>query len=210
MNKLLKPVISIVILLGIISCGNNSNRANIMGIDIVNAYEFKFGKTPVFNEYDKFIDEIGLPKTFTAFKDTTEIQSRSQLDSVVTEATKLNTDMLYLNYEGFVMDYFPDSRIVPVSIDFRKTDKSILFNDVTFDTNFTVKQFKKLFPMSGAMPLDSSLGLFRIITKENIPNLEHYIISRESVDVSPFSEDGPTIEFTFENGKLIYMYFANF
>jgi hypothetical protein len=181
-------------------------------IDIVNAYEFKFGNTFLFNEYDKFIAEMGLPDRFITFTDTIDITSKDELDLAIKNEIDSGKQFLHLHYPGFVMDCFTDYRIVPERIDFRKTDENIQFNKIFFNRDFTIEEFRKLFPISSLTPLSGELSLFNMITQENIPDLESFIVLRKSVDVPSFlgMEGGPVIEFSFQKGKLIYMYFANF
>lgn len=193
-------------LISIISCGFSRE------IDIVNAYEFKFDNTLLFNEYDKFIAEMGLPNRFITFTDTVDIKTKEELDIAIKNEIDSGKQILQLHYPGYIMNYFPDNLIVPEKIDFRQTQNSIQFNEIFFDHNFTVKEFRKLFPVSGLAPSMYEHSLFKIVTKETIPDTEHYMVLRKSVDVPPFleMEEGPIIEFTFQKGKLIYMYFANF
>lgn len=194
------------IMLTILSCGFSRE------IDIVNAYEFKLDNTVLFNSYDQFVEEIGLPDRFITFTDTIDIKSKEELDRVIKYEVDSGKQILELHYPGYIMNYFPDNLIVPEKIDFRKTDKSIQFNDVFFDRDFTVEAFRKLFPVSGFTQLGGEFSLFSMVTKETIPGLEHYMVLRKSVDVPSYleMEEGPVIEFTFQEGKLIYMYFANF
>ena len=196
---------AVLLFISFFSCGNHFG-----GMDKVNAYEFKFEDTELFNDYNKFINEMGLPQTFTTFKDTVEINSREDLDAALAKAMENGEHMMNLCYPGIKMDFISEDLIVPEIIDFRKTDKSIRFKNITFDKSFSVDDFKKLFPVAGSMSLDDSFSLFKMITKENLPKSKHYMVMRESKDVPPGSEDGPVIEFTFDNDKLIYMFFANF
>lgn len=201
MNNNFKSLAVLFFSIPLISCGNS-------GIDTVDAYEFKIENTHLFNDYDKFIKEVGLPSTFVAFKDTIKINTPSDLDAAIANNIG-KTDMLHLCYPNFIMEYFPDKLVVPLSFDFRDSNKEIQFNDVKFNGTFSVNQFKRMFPISGRTPLGTSMSLFAMITGENTSNLQHFIVARKSKDVE-FGDSGPSIEFTFENEKLIYIFFANF
>lgn len=190
---------------------NTSNHISIdpyMGVDLIDAYELAFDRTLLFNEFDRFIDEVGLPNTVSIFRDTTIICNREELDSIIASIiAKGGTDIVTFQYRGFEMGFIPDNRIMPEKIDFRITDKSVQYNGTTFDQTYTIDMFKKQFAQSASFPLDSNLSLFLLTTNEDSSNLEHYMLLRKSKD-DPYAE--PTLELTFKDGRLIYIFFANF
>lgn len=112
-----------------------------------------------------------------------------------------------LHYPGLAMWYAYDNSIIPSTIDFRKTDKSITYGTMTFDTTYTIDQFKKQFPNSAKPSFALPQSLFETMTQEKGSNLEHFLLMRKSKD-DPNAT--PMIEFTFDKGKLIYILFANF
>lgn len=172
------------------------------GIDTIDVYKMKFGETFLFNKYDTFINEIGLPKTARVVKDTFLIDNKDVLDSIVSK----NHEVI-LQYDGYKIGFLHPDRVTIDEIDFRKTDKSIQYNNIIFDSRFTFNEFKKLFPQSASILLDPAMSLFRLVTNESQDGLKHYMVLRKSID-DPDAE--PTLEFTFENGKLIHIFFANF
>ena len=203
--------IFLVLIIFLSDCKNHNTNINTntyMGVDIIDAYELAFDRTYIFNDFNTFITEIGLPNTVSVFRDTISISSKEELDKLIASSIqKGGTDIINLQYTGFQMGFMPDDRIVPENIDFRKTDKSIQYNGTTFDQTYTVDMFKKQFPSSGSFALDNEMSLFGMTTNERDEGLKHYMLLRKSKD-DPYAE--PTLELTFKNNKLIYIFFANF
>jgi hypothetical protein len=105
------------------------------------------------------------------------------------------------------MWYGYDNIIIPYTIDFRLTEKSVSYGDVKFDRSYSVEQFKGQFPKSSIASLQMPQSFFGMMTGQKGTNFQHFIVSRKSKD-NP--DAAPLIEFTFENGKLIFILFANF
>jgi hypothetical protein len=91
-------------------------------------------------------------------------------------------------------------------VDFRTTNKTITYGDTNFDKSYTVEDFKKQFPKSGN-PSSQMPSLFSMMTGKTGANFKSFNVVRKSKD-DP--EAQPTVEFTFDNGKLIFIMFANF
>ncbi len=70
-----------------------------------------------------------------------------------------------------------------------------------------IQQFKKQFPKSANPSFALPQSLFEIATKEKGANFQHVMLMRKSKD-DPNAT--PMIEFTFDNGRLIFILFANF
>ena len=174
-------------------------------MDFLNAYKLKIGKTFLYGKYEDFITDFGLPNKLTIIKKNYSVITKNELDKLVTTAE--NISGVTLHYAGIDMSYSYDNSIIPFTIDFRKTDKNITYEETTFDTTYTIEQFKKQFPKSAKPSFQISQSLFEITTKEKGPNFKHYMLARKSKD-DPNAT--PLIEFTFNNGKLIFILFANF
>lgn len=112
-----------------------------------------------------------------------------------------------LHYPGIDMWFTYDNSIVPSTIDFCKTDKSVTYGQTKFDATYSIEQFKNEFPKSANPFFKLSQSLFEMTTKEKGANYEHYMLISKSKD-DPNAT--PMIEFTFDNGKLIFILFANF
>jgi len=176
-----------------------------MDFDILDAYKLTFGKTFLFGNYDTFIGDIGLPNKVTVFKTDFSINSKTDLDKAV--FTAKNPAIVTLHYPGIDMWYTYENSIVPSTIDFRKTEKSVTYGETIFDKNYTIEQFKKQFPNSATLSFEMPESFFEMVTKEKGVEFKHFMLKRKTKD-DPTAE--PLLEFTFENGKLIFVMFANF
>ena len=188
-----------------VSNNNNQEKPMDLDMDFLNAYKLTIGKTFLYGNYENFIIDIGLPSKVTITKTDFAINSKADLDKVV--ATAKDPNIVTLHYIGIDMWFTYDNNIVPSTIDFRKTDKSITYDETTFDNTYTLEQFKKQFPKSAKPSFALPQSLFEITTNEKGANFEHYMLVRKSKD-DPNAT--PLIEFTFDNGKLIFILFANF
>ena len=193
-----KPVTFIFLFTMISGCHNT-------GVDSIDVYKLQFDNTYLFSDYDDFIDGVGLPQTVKAHPEVFTVQSKTELDSIIQIFDGLR--MIQLQYPGFEMGYMRGGQVIIDNIDFRKTDRKIRYNHVTFGPEFTVKEFKSLYPRSGNFKLANEHSLFGMNTGETTVNTEHYMLLRRS-DNDPYAE--PTVEFTFRDGNLIYIFFANF
>jgi len=200
------------------SCANHDNEPRLdtlnykhqekrmdLDMDFLDAYRLTLGKTYLYGNYENFIKDIGIPSKVTITKTEFVINSKADLDKVV--ATAKDPNIVTLHYPGIDMWFGYDNYIIPSTIDFRKTDKSVTYGETIFDKNYTVKQFKKQFPKSANPSFKLPQSLFEIATKEKGANFEHYMLMRKSKD-DPNAT--PMIEFTFDNGNLIFILFANF
>jgi hypothetical protein len=146
---------------------------------------------------------MGIPGKVTLNQTDFTIQSQTDLKKIVSTAKE--PQILTLHYPGIDMWYAYDNSIIPFSIDFRKTDRSVTYETSTFDTTYTIDQFKKQFPKSASSALPVSM--FENVTQEKSADLEHFMLRRKSKDDANAT---PMVEFTFNRGKLIYILFANF
>jgi hypothetical protein len=174
-------------------------------LDFLDAYKLTIGKTFLYGNYDSFIADMGIPHKVSITRADFTIQSKADLDKVVSTAKA--PQIVTLHYPGIDMWYAYDNSIIPSAIDFRKTDKSITYGTTTFDTTYTIDQFKKQFPNSAKTSFALPQSLFETMTHEKGSNLDHFLLMRKSKD-DPNAT--PMIEFTFDKGKLIYILFANF
>ena len=201
-----------------ISCVNNDNRNHIdatsnnnqeinmdLEMDFLDAYKLTIGKTFLYGKYEDFIADFGLPTKLTIVKKEYTILKKEELDKLIMTAKNLSG--VTLHYPGIDMSYSYDNSIIPFIIDFRKTEKSVTYGQSTFDTTYTIEQFKKQFPKSANPLLKLPQSLFEITTKEKGDNFKSYMLIRKSKD-DPNST--PMIEFSFDNCKLIFILFANF
>ena len=174
-------------------------------MDFLDAYKLTIGKTFLYGNYENFITDMGVPSKVTITKTDFNINSKADLDKVV--ATAKDPNIVTLHYQGIDMWFTYDNSIVPSTIDFRKTDKSVTYGQTTFDKTYSIEKFKKEFTKSANPSFKMPQSLFEITTKEKGENFEHYMLMRKSKD-DPNAT--PMIEFTFDNGKLIFILFANF
>lgn len=174
-------------------------------MDFLDAYQLTIDKAFLFGNYSTFINKIGVPKTVTITNSDFDIKSKNDLEKII--ATAKAPTIVTLHYQGIDMWYAYDDYIIPSTIDFRKTNKSISYGKTIFDTTYTIEQFKKQFPKSANPSFALPQSFFEMTTKEKGGNLEHYILLRKTKD-DPNAT--PMIEFTFNNGKLIFILFANF
>lgn len=184
---------------------NYQNRNMNLEWDLLDVYQLTIGKTFLYGNYENFINEIGLPSKVTITKTEYLINSKLDLDKVIRLAKDPN--IVTLHYPGIEMWFTYNNSIIPSSIDFRKTEKSITYGATTFDKTYNIEQFKKQFPNSANPLFTFPQSLFEIETKEKGANYKHYILIRKSKD-NPNTT--PMIEFTFDNDKLVFILFANF
>ena len=200
------------------ACANHDNQALVdtlsythqeknmdLDMDFIDAYKLTIGKTFLYGNYDSFINDMGIPDKVTITKTDFEIKSKADLDKVV--ATAKDPNIVTFHYPGIDMWFGYDNYIIPSTIDFRKTDKSVTYGQTTFDTTYSIEQFQTQFPKSANPSFSLPQSLFEIATKEKGANFKHYMLIRKSKD-DPNAT--PMIEFTFDNDKLIFILFANF
>ena len=199
-------------------CSNHDNQPHVdtstynhqeknmdLDMDFLDAYKLTIGKTFLYGNYENFITDMGIPNKVTITKTDFVINSKADLDKVV--ATAKDPNIVTLHYPGIDIWFTYDNSIVPSTIDFRKTDKSVTYGQTKFDITYSIEQFKKEFPKSAKPSFKLPQSLFEMTTKEKGANFEHYMLMRKSKD-DPNAT--PMIEFTFDNGKLIFILFANF
>ncbi len=200
------------------ACANHDNQTHVdtlsyapqeknmvLDMDIIDAYKLKINTTFLYGNYDSFINDMGIPNKVTITKTDFEIKSKADLEKVI--ATAKDPNIVILHYPGIDMWFGYDNYIIPSTIDFRKTEKSITYGETKFDTNYSLEQFKKQFPKSANQSFHFPQSLFEISTKEKGANYEHFMLIRKSKD-DPNTT--PMIEFTFDKGKLIFILFSNF
>ena len=176
-----------------------------LDMDFLDAYKLTIGKTFLYGNYENFITDMGIPSKVTITKTEFAINSKADLNKVV--ATAKDPNIVTLLYPGIDMWFGNDNYIIPSTIDFRKTDKSLTYDETTFDTTYTIEQFKNQFPKSAKESFSLPESLFGITENKKGGNFEHYMLVRKSKDDPDAT---PMIEFTFQNGKLIFILFANF
>ncbi|MBO9205451.1 MULTISPECIES: hypothetical protein [Niastella] len=175
-----------------------------LDFDYIDAYKFTIGKTYLYGNLDSFLSEMGLPNMVTLKKDF-NIHSKADLDQVL--STAKTPEIATLHYPGIDMWYGYENDIIPSTIDFRKTDKSVTYGTTIFNKAYTIDQFKKQFPISANHKSALSQSFFEIVTLENGKNMKHFYVVRKSKD-DPNAT--PLIEFTFDKGNLIFLTFSNF
>lgn len=188
-----------------ISSNNDQTKNMDFDMDTLDVYKLKIGKTFLYSNYESFISNMGIPNKMTITKTNYDISSKADLDKVI--STAKDPDIVTLHYPGIDMWYDYDNYIIPSTIDFRKTDKSVTYGLTIFDRTYSIEQFKKEFPKSANLSFTLPQSLFEIETQEKSTNYKHYMVVRKSKD-DPNAM--PMIEFTFNNGKLIFILFANF
>ena len=175
----------------------------------MNVYRLRMDGVPVFTRRRGFMKKYGLPPEMKIGLERFPVQSPEEFEALLDRASREWSEV-YLCYEGFDMNDFRDGRLVISSIDFRKTALGLDYGNWRFDRDFTSGDFEALFPVSAGMDVHRSTGIqscFEITTGESAFDKETYMVQRWSKDNLLAH---PTVEFTFEDGRLIYMFFANF
>lgn len=192
--------------LNVESTNDNLNDGEMFEeFDFINAYQLKIENTFLFGQYDEFINEIGLPSTVKMKNTEYKIESRADLDQIM-EIPRSGA-IVTLNYPGLDMWYAYDNSIIPYTIDLRKTEKKISYKDVILDENYSAETFIRQFPKSANVKMKMPISLFELNTSESGQNFEQYMLLRRTKD-DPNAT--PMVELTFENGHLIFIFFANF
>ena len=132
------------------ACSNHDNQAHVdtstfnnqeknmdLDMDFLDAYKLTIGKTFLYGNYENFITDIGIPSKVTITKTDFVIGSKADLDKVV--ATAKDPNIVTLHYPGIDMWFTYDNSIVPSTIDFRKTDKSVTYGQTKFDTTYSIE-----------------------------------------------------------------------
>ena len=180
-----------------------------MGVDSMNVYRLRMGGAPVYTRLRKFIRVHGFPPAVKIKGVMIPVHSEEDLNELIGSDYTSRYE-LDLCYNGFRMNYFLGGRLVITDIDFRKTEQVLTYGNLVFDRHFTYSDFSEVFPLSAAQDVYHSTGiqsLFELNTGESACNKETYMVIRWSKDNLLAH---PTVEFTFQDGKLIYIFFANF
>lgn len=184
-------------------------RLDAMGMDMMNVYKLRFRGVPVYTRYRRFLRAIGLPRALYYKNETIPVESRGDIDRFLGGDYDMSYNLDFL-YDRFQMEHFADGRMVIRCMDMRNPDNYLEYGRrAVFDSEFTYEQFAELFSRSSRMSL-SGIGipsLFETHTGESNPDIDTYMVARWSKDNLLAV---PTVEFTFLNGRLIYMFFANF
>jgi hypothetical protein len=203
---------AILLALIFISCTNPNNQPQAepdaaFETDFIDVYKLTIGNTWLYGKYDSFIADMGMPGMVTINNNESVIQTKADLDKIISTAKA--PQIVTLHYPGINMWYGYENSIIPATFDFRKTSRRLTYETTTFDNNYTVDQFKKQFPRSAASTATALLpeSFFEMETKEKGTDMEHFILKRKSKD-DPNTT--PIVEFTFNKGKLIFIFFANF
>lgn len=182
----------------------NLNK-NAMNYDIIDAYQLKINQVNLFGNYDEFIAEMGIPISVSIAKTEYRVHSKEEMDKIIAQAK--NPQIVTLHYKGIDMWYTYDNSIIPFSIDFANTDKTVTYAEVNFNRQYSVEQFKKQFPTSGNPSFQLPQSFFGMQTGKSGSNYSHFIVTRKSKE-NP--KANPLLEFTFEDGKLLFIFFVNF
>ena len=176
-----------------------------MGMDTMNVYRLRLGGTPVFTRLNRFLRAHGLPPEVRIGLEEFPVRSPQDFDELLADAVQKRHE-IDLCYEGFRMNYFAGSRLIISSIDFRRAERPLLYDGWVLDGGFTTGDFAELFPLSARMgDVHRSAGIqscFELTTGESGFDKETYMVGRWSKD-NIFAH--PTVEFTFEEGRLIYI-----
>ena len=173
--------------------------------DFIDVYKLTIGKCKLFVQFDTFITLNGLPIKLTIGNKDFEVKTKDEIIKLIKSATEPNV-VISLKYQGFEM-WYTKGDVVPFTIDLRKTEPKINYGDIAvFDKNFSLTQYNKLFPNSTKNKLPPDLTLFKTITGETGKQVKSFMLLRKSKE----DENAQlTVEFTFENDKLIFICFMN-
>jgi hypothetical protein len=190
-----------------VTLGEFIKRKNQMNqeLDVIDAYKLKVGSAFLFGKLDAFLSEMGLPAKVSIAKKEVEIKSKIDLDKIVSDTKP--PQIVVLQYTAIEMWYAYDGEIIPFSIDFRKFKNKVTYEETTFDSNYPLKKFVSQYPNSANSSFKLPSSFFEMATKETGKDLKHYLLTRKSKDDAGAA---PMVEFTFQNEKLIYIFFANF
>ncbi|GHU38082.1 hypothetical protein FACS1894172_21630 [Spirochaetia bacterium] len=179
------------------------------GIDKINVYKMTLENTPLFGNIDKIIAVMGLPEKVMIEQKEYEIKTIDDLNNLVLQSKKEKFEINAI-FNGTEMFIRHDKRTMPIFFDFRKINESIVYGNTIFNTAYTMEQFAEQFPQSFSFGKDGLIegieSLFKIKTKETGSQYRHFMLYRRSKD-NIFAT--PMVEFTFENERLICIFFAN-
>ena len=216
-TKMKQILLFALLLTGIAGCKNSSKPKTISddaftsayayrGVDTIDVYQLQLNGTHVFGYVNELLDGLGLPEMVRIYADTVAFTNRAQLDSIVAEVAVSTSDLMVFQYHGFQVGFYPPNRTTMEYIDFRETDYNLAYGKITFNGSYSIAQFRKDFPLSSKTEL-GELMLFAMVTGESGEEYKSYMLLRRSID-DPYAD--PTLELTFKDGKLVYIFFANF
>ncbi|WP_288428556.1 hypothetical protein [uncultured Spirosoma sp.] len=173
--------------------------------DFLDVYNLKIANAFLYGKCDEFLASTGLPDKIMIGQRTFNVHSKTDIDRVLSVVKE--PEIAVIHYAGIDMWYVYDNEIIPSTIDFRKANKHVTYGETIFDNTYTFKEFKKQFPKSASINSKTGQSFFSMATQEKGNDFEHYLLLRKSKDDSNVTL---MVEFTFEKGNLIYIFFANF
>ena len=173
--------------------------------ELINPYIIKFGDILLFDNIDNYVNELGLPSKVSQNKNDIEIANNNELKSLLIQSKE--DQITELLFEGVEVWAFSNLGVLPMKIDLRKLKKEIHYKDKVWDSNYSINDLKKDFPNTLSNQPNTPISFFSMSTGEFSDSHQSKILYRKTKD-NP--DATPLVEFTFENDKLIYIFFANF
>ena len=180
-------------------------------LDLIDAYQFTVEGVSLFGDADIFIEKMGLPykaavfKKAKPFKEFT-INTKNDIYSIWNDYD----ENVHYFFQGIDMYLLKDNFFIPMAIDFSEMKYDILYQSIIFNDKYTLSQFNEHFPKSYAFekidPLRNAPSFFWMRTDKKGEEYKHFSLERFSKENNSAY---PKIEFTFENGNLIYIIFMN-
>ncbi|MBI9065037.1 MAG: hypothetical protein JEZ14_23830 [Marinilabiliaceae bacterium] len=189
----------------LITMGENefNSTNNTKELDLINAYNLKIENVKLFGSVNSQIEIFGLPNQVLQHNKEVKFKTIEEVFNVIEGSIDYTT----VCYTGIEFWCFNDLESIPCKIDFRKLEKKVLNGSVIFSDEYELNDFKKDYPNSFTNRPQMPQSFFEMATQEKSEGLKHYFVQRST-------KSDPNvkllIEFTFQDDKLIYMFFANF
>lgn len=179
--------------------------SQVDSVEKINAYSIIFGKSKIFEKPGVFLAANGLPYKVQVGKTDYTVKSKEDLFAAI-QSSISPLAIITLYYPGYET-WYDDRGLLPYTVDVRKITDKLTYNDnIELNKDFTLEQYGQMFPLSYKKPLPAGGSLFEMITGEKGEGYKSFMVNRISKDGA---KAHPTIEFTFYNGKLVYIVFWN-
>ncbi|WP_272148539.1 hypothetical protein [Tenacibaculum aiptasiae] len=198
----MKNIITIFSICFFTLCYSQNEKTDIK-LDLIDVYNLKIGKTLLFGNINDQIVELGMPKQLVQQNKSKEFNSNEDIESII----KSSSNFTVANFSGLEFWCFNDMESIPTKIDFRKLNKNITNNDLTYNKEYSISNFKNQHPKSFLNTPKMPQSFFQMATQEKIKGLKHFILLRKTKSNKNVRL---LVEYTFKDDKLIYIFFANF
>jgi hypothetical protein len=172
-------------------------------LDSIDAYNIKIENVTLFGNLDSQLSLFGLPEKLSQQNKEIEFKTKEHLKNQI----KKSNNFSVLNFKGIEFWCFDDLVPIPTKIDLRKLNKKLTYGNILYNKEYSLSDFEKDYPNSFKNSPKMATSFFQMVTKETSKNLKHYFVERSNKSDPNVK---PLVEFTFENDRLIFIFFANF